>query len=154
MGNISAVMRLKKGDVFGAELAFAKAKFHKDNLLATEKTLVLFMDKHRLITMCDNRCKRHEFVIKNLMEMVADSNAKLLEKLGHMSKRTTREKLLSYLTTESNKANSNYFTLSMSKTELAEYLGVDRSAMSWELTKLREDGIIDFDKREFHIIKK
>ena len=61
-GNISILMQLRKGDVYGVESAYAGDEFYKDSLIATEKTLVLFMNKHRLITPCENRCKRHDLV--------------------------------------------------------------------------------------------
>ena len=154
LGDISILMRLKKGDVYGLELAYAGDATYKDSLIATEKTLVLFMNKHRVINPCANRCKRHDIVVKHIMQMVAENNMQLLEKVTHMSKKTIREKLLSYFYSLSEKAKSNYFEIPFNKTELASFLSVDRSAMSTELTKMREDGLIDFDKRQFHLIKK
>lgn len=152
-GNISILMQLRKGDVYGVESAYAGDEFYKDSLIATEKTLVLFMNKHRLITPCENRCKRHDLVVKNLMQMVAESNIKLLDKLSHMSKKTTRDKLLSYFTSMSEKQKSSYFEIPFNVTELASYLSVDRSAMSNELSKMKKEGIIDYDKKQYHLIK-
>jgi len=154
LGDISILMRLKKGDVYGLEMAYAGDATYKDSLIATEKTLVLFMNKHRVINPCANRCKRHDIVVKHIMQMVAENNMQLLEKVTHMSKKTIREKLLSYFYSLAEKAKSNYFEIPFNKTELASFLSVDRSAMSTELTKMREDGLIDFDKRQFHLIKK
>lgn len=153
LGNISILMQLKKGDVYGVESAYAGDEFYKDSLIATEKTLVLFMNKHRLITPCENRCKRHDLVVKNLMQMVAESNIKLLDKLSHMSKKTTRDKLLSYFTSMSEKQKSSYFEIPFNVTELASYLSVDRSAMSNELSKMKKEGLIDYDKKQYHLIK-
>lgn len=152
-GNISILMQLRKGDVYGVESAYAGDEFYKDSLIASEKTLVLFMNKHRLITPCENRCKRHDLVVKNLMQMVAESNIKLLDKLSHMSKKTTRDKLLSYFTSMSEKQKSSYFEIPFNVTELASYLSVDRSAMSNELSKMKKEGIIDYDKKQYHLIK-
>ena len=154
MGNISILNKLKKGDVYGLASAYAGDTTYKDSVIATEKTLVLFMNKHRVINPCPNRCKRHDIVIKHIMQMVAESNIQLLEKVTHMSKRTIREKLLSYLYSLSTKAGSTYFDIPFNKTELANFLCVDRSAMSTELARMKEDGLIDFEKRQFHLIKK
>ncbi len=151
LGNISIVMQLKKGDVYGVEGAYAGDDYYKDSVIATEKCLVLFMNKHRLINPCENRCKRHDLVIKNLMRLVAESNIKLLDKLTHLSKKSTREKLLSYLSSISEKTKSNYFEIPFNITELANYLSVDRSAMSNELSKMKKEGLIDYDKRQFHL---
>lgn len=154
LGDISILMRVKKGGVYGLESAYAGDLVYKDTLIATEKSLVLFMNKRRVITPCDNRCPRHEIVIKNLMQIVAESNINLLDKITHMSKKTTRDKLLSYFNSLANKTGSNYFEIPFNKTELANFLSVDRSAMSTELSKMKEEGLIDFEKRQFRIIKK
>ncbi len=154
LGDISILMRLKKGDVYGLENAYSGETVFKDTLIATEKTLVLFMNKHRVINPCENRCRRHDIVSKHLMQIVAERNAQLLEKLTHMSKRTIREKLMSYFNSLAKKAGVNYFEIPFNKTELANFLSVDRSAMSTELTKMKEDGLIDFERRQFHLIKK
>ena len=152
-GDVSILMHLKNGDLFGVESAYSNEAEHKDSLIATEKTLIMFMNKHRLITPCENRCRRHENVIRFVAESMAESNLKLMNKMAHMRKKTTREKLLSYFMSLSKSAGSNYFELPFNKTELAHYLSVDRSAMSAELSKMKEEGILDFDKRQFHLKK-
>lgn len=153
LGNISILMRLKKGDVYGLESAYAGDQYYKDSLIATEKTFVMFMNKHRAITPCSNRCKRHEIVSKHLMQILAESSINLLDKLSHMSKKTTRDKLMSYFSSMSAKSNTPYFDIPFNKTELANYLSVDRSAMSTELSKMKEEGLIDFDKKRYRLIK-
>lgn len=152
-GDISILMRLKNGELFGVESAYNNESEYKDSLIATEKTLVMFMNKHRLLNPCENRCRRHETVVKFIAESMAESNLKLMNKLAHMRKKTTREKLLSYFTSLSKATGSNYFELPFNKTELANYLSVDRSAMCSELSKMKEEGILDFDKRQFHLKK-
>ena len=154
LGNISIVMRLKKGDVYGVESAYARDDVYKDSLIATEKTLVMFMDSHRLITPCENRCKRHDLVVKNLMRMMAESNIRLLDKLTHMAKKNIRDKVLSYLYSISQKQQSTYFEIPFNVTELANYLSVDRCALSNELSKLKKEGLIDYEKKQYHLIKK
>ncbi len=154
LGDICILSKLGRGDTYGVEAAYAGEQFYKDNLIATEKSLVLFLNKHRLITPCTNRCKRHDVVVKNLMQTVAESSMKLLDKLSFMSKKSTREKLMSYFVSMSEKAESSYFEIPFNKTELANYLSVDRSAMSTELSKMRAEGIIDYDKRQYHIKQK
>lgn len=153
LGNISIIMKLNRGDVYGIESAYADDDFYKDSVIATEKSLVLFLDRHRLITPCQNRCRRHDTVVKNLMQIVAERNIELLNKLTHMSKKSIREKLMSYLYSQYQKEKSTYFEIPFNKTELASYLSVDRSAMSSELNKMKKEGIIDFDKRQYRIIK-
>ena len=153
LGDISILTRYKKGEVYGVESAYAGDLVYKESLIATEKSLVLFMNKHRLINPCSNRCKRHELVVKNLMQMVAENNYKLLDKITHMSKKTIRDKLLSYFGSICERKGSNYFEIPYNVTELANYLSVDRSALSSELSKLKKEGIIDYDKKQYHLIK-
>ena len=153
MGDISILMKLKAGDVYGLESAYAGETSYKDSLISTEKTLVMFMNKHRVLNPCENKCKRHDFVVKHLMQIVAESQMLLLDKITHMSKKTIRDKLISYFKSLAKKTGSNYFEIPFNKTELASYLSVDRSAMSSELSKMKEDGLIDFDKRQFRINK-
>lgn len=154
LGDISILMRLKAGDVYGLESAYAGESVYKDSVIATEKTLVLFMNKHRVLNPCENKCKRHDFVVKHIMQMIAERNIELLEKLTHVSKKTIREKLLSYFNSIIAKTGNDYFEIPFNKTELASYLSVDRSAMSTELGKMKEEGLIDFEKRQFRLIKK
>ena len=153
LGNITIHYELEHGGMYGVESAYANLNTYNDSLIATQKSFVLFLDKHRLITPCSNRCKRHETVVKNLMQIVAERNLQLLNKLTHISKKSIREKVISYLLSQSQKTNSTYFDIPFNKTELAEYLAVDRSAMSSELNKMKKEGLIDFDKKQYHLIK-
>ena len=154
LGNITILRKLKKGDVYGLESAYSGENAFKDTLIANEKSLVLFMNKHRVINPCENKCRRHDIVSKHLAQIIAESNLELLDKLTNISKKTIRDKLLSYFNSLMLKTGSAYFELPFNKTELANYLSVDRSAMSTELTKMKEEGIIDFEKRQFLLIKK
>lgn len=154
LGDILVMRKINRGEVYGLTSAYAQDEFYRDSVIADEKCLVLFMDKHRLITPCNNKCKKHEIVVKKLMALVAENSINMFNKLMHMSKKTIREKIISYLKELSAKYNSNYFEIPFNKTELANYLSIDRSAMSTELKKMKTEGIIDFEKREFHLIKK
>lgn len=152
-GNISLVTKLKAGDMFGIENLFAGDLVFSDYLTATDNTLVMLMNKHRLITPCQNKCKRHDIIIKNLMRMIVERNSFLVEKLKLLSKKNTREKVLTYLHKQSVISGSTYFDIPFNKTELANYLSVDRSALSTVLSKLRDEGVIDYEKKHFHILK-
>ena len=91
-------------------------------------------------------------VLKGVIRMLARHNSKLNDQFKFMNKKTIREKLMAYFTHLSQEVNSNYFTIPFNKTDLASYLAVDRSAMSTELKRMKEEKIIDYDKREFHLI--
>ncbi len=154
LGNINILTLLSAGDAYGLETAYAGQENYKDSLIATEKCLVLFMDRYRLLNQCDNRCKRHEIVIKRINQMIADNCIELQNKLTYISKKTIREKLMSYFLKVAEDFKSNYFSIPYNVTELANYLSVDRSALSNELSKMKKEGIIDYDKKQYRLIKK
>jgi len=83
--------------------------------------------------------------------VIADKNRRLVQKLGHLSLRSTREKLISYLSEQSKLHNSSEFTIPFNRQQLADYLSVDRSAMSNELCKMRDEGLVEFERSRFKL---
>jgi CRP-like cAMP-binding protein len=92
-------------------------------------------------------------VIENLLTIVAERNLLYERKCGHLSHRTTREKLLSFLSEQSAEQKSAVFTIPFNRQELADYLSVDRSAMSAELSRMQADGLLRYEKSKFHLLK-
>ena len=124
------------------------------DIFAASTCRVLFLEVSKILTVCPSACAFHNRLIRNLLTLVSRKNFQLNRKLEHMSKRTTKEKLLSYLSMESKKANASTFTIPFNRQQLADYLSVDRSAMSNELCKLRDAGILEFNKNTFTIFEK
>ena len=132
-------------------------QFHRtagNEYFAASTCRILFLEVSKILTVCPSACAFHNRLIRNLLTLVSRKNFQLNRKLEHMSKRTTREKLLSYLSMESKKANASTFTIPFNRQQLADYLSVDRSAMSNELCKLRDAGILEFNKNTFTIFEK
>ena len=113
--------------------------------------LVIPLD--RVMHSCTNTCACHHQLVENMVHIIADKNRDLIRKIEVISKRTIREKLLAYLSSQAQTQNSRYFEIPLSRTELAEYLCVDRSALTRELVKMRDDGLIDYDKNCFRILE-
>ena len=90
-------------------------------------------------------------VVQNLFFAISEKNRSLVRKLDHISRRTTREKLLAYLSEEAKKQNSADITIPFNRQQLADYLSVDRSAMSNELCKMRDDGLLEFERSRFRL---
>ena len=109
-------------------------------------------DVKRIITTCPSACRFHAMVVQNMFFAISEKNRRLVQKLGHMSKRSTREKLISYLSEEAKKQNTASFTIPFNRQQLADFLSVDRSAMSNELCKMRDDGLLEFDKNQFRLL--
>ncbi len=113
---------------------------------------ILFIDCGRLSSPCSNSCGFHKRLIQNLLGIVARKNIALTRKMDFISRRTTREKLLAYLSAEARKAGSGRFAIAFNRQELADYLSVDRSALSSELGRLRDEGVLKFRKNQFELI--
>ncbi len=151
-GNRSILGDIAAGEMFGEAYIAPHSDAMINDVVALEDSAVIFFDVMCVITTCSNACRFHSAVAKNLLFAVSERNRKLVQKLSHMSKRTTREKLLSYLSTEAKRHNSNSFSIPFNRQQLADFLSVDRSAMSNELCKLRDEGFIVFNKNNFELL--
>ncbi len=150
-GNHNILTILAPGDLFGATYVICERPMEA-NVSAMEPTKILYLDVNRVMKSCTNACPFHARLIKNLLRVSAENNMALTRKTNYLARRSTREKLLAYLSRQSQKQNSLDFTIPLNRQQLADYLAVDRSAMSNELSKLRREQIIDFDKNWFHLI--
>lgn len=150
-GNRSILARIDVGDLFGESFACVKAETIPFSVITTSESEILFIDYHRLSFPCTKACSFHRRLIQNMLSIVSMKNISLTKKIEFTSKRTTREKLMAYLSAEAQKAGSSHFSIPFNRQELADYLCVERSAMSAELSKLRDDGILSFRKNQFEL---
>lgn len=151
-GNRSLLNQIDVGEMFGeAYVAPASGGVLNDVIAVNDSTVILF-DVRRILTTCPTACRFHAMVVKNMFFAISEKNRQLVQKLGHMSKRSTREKLISYLSEEAKRSNSPNFTIPFNRQQLADFLSVDRSAMSNELCKMRDDGLIEFEKNQFKLL--
>ena len=148
-GNKNIVASVEKGQLFGEAFACADIRIIPVSVFATEDCEIMLIDYRKIITTCPHNCSFHSKLIYNMLRIVANKNIMLSQKIEFISKRTTKEKLLAYLSSEAKKAGSNSFNIPYNRQELADFLSVDRSAMSAELCKLRDNGILEFDKNNF-----
>ena len=151
-GNRSILGQIAVGEMFGEAYVAPESGALLNDVVAVENSAVIFFDVKRIITTCSSACRFHAMVVQNLFFAISEKNRKLVQKLGHMSKRSTREKLISYLSEEANRQNCSYFTIPYNRQQLADFLSVDRSAMSNELCKMRDEGLLEFDKNQFRLL--
>lgn len=151
-GNRSILGYIAVGEMFGEAYFAPESGAVLNDVVAVEDSAVIFFDVKRIITTCSSACCFHSIVVQNMFFVVSEKNRKLVQKLGHMSKRTTREKLISYLSEESKSHNSTSFTIPFNRQQLADFLSVDRSAMSNELCKMRDEGLLEFEKNRFRLL--
>ncbi|MCX7657714.1 MAG: Crp/Fnr family transcriptional regulator [Oscillospiraceae bacterium] len=144
---------LDAGEIFGEVFACAGIKKSPVTVCSILPSEILFVDYRRIITMCPSNCSFHSSLIRNMLMLIAQKNIMLNSKLDIISKKTTREKLFAYFKTQAKKTGGKIFELPFSRDELADYLCVNRSAMSRELCKLRDENFIEFEKRTIKILK-
>ena len=119
------------------------------SIVATEPTEVMFLDVGRAANVCNSSCEFHNRLVKNLMKSLAGMSLGMNRRLDQLSKRSTREKICAFLSDQARAAGSCDFVIGMNRQEMADYLGVDRSAMSTELGKMQREGILEFQKNHF-----
>lgn len=150
-GNRSIVNSLGKAQMFGEVFACAGIEKMPVSVVATQESEIMILDCKKIITTCTNSCQFHNQLIYNMMHIIAEKNLILNQKLEILSKRTTREKLMTYLLSQTKLHNSNSFTIPYDRQGLADYLSVERSAMSAEISKLRREGILECRKNYFKL---
>jgi len=148
-GNLSIVESMEADTLFGEAYIFSGAISHLVSVVAAEVSVVLEFNPHKLFETCANGCDCHNRLARNALRIVSTKIVRLTEKLGHIMRRTMREKLLSYLSLCAQRAGSNTFTIPYSRQQLADYLCVDRSALSHEMSRLKKEGLIEYRKNEF-----
>ncbi|WP_232697500.1 Crp/Fnr family transcriptional regulator [Brevibacillus daliensis] len=151
-GNGTIMTSLEAGSLFAETFAFANIRTIPVTVSAATESVILFIDFSRIVSNCSNACVFHVQLIQNMLSILAQKNIMLNQKIEHLSKRSTRDKLLSYLSEQAVLHRTSEFVIPYNRQELANYLCVDRSAMSNELCKLRDEGILSFNKNLFRLL--
>ena len=138
--------------MFGESYAAPESGALMNDVMAVEDSEVFFFNVKKIITVCSSACKFHTIVVQNLFFSLSEQNRKLVQKMSYLSKRTTREKLIAYLSDEAKYQNTGTVSLPFNRQELANFLSVERSAMSNELSKMRDEGLITFHKNHFTLL--
>ena len=152
-GKRHIINAILSGDIIGETYAAIEG-IPNVNVVADEETSLLFLDLSLLLHMCSSACPFHARLIDNLFAFLARRNIALREKLTYITQPTLRDKILSYLSSESIRQHSAYFDIPFDRQQLADFLDAERSALSNELSKLRKEGRIDFEKNHFHLLVK
>lgn len=150
-GSKNIIGNIKKTGIFAEAISLAQEE-SPVSVVSLEKTKVLFLNTQRILTSCDKCCQFHNILIFNLMNILARKNIILNEKIDHLSKKTIEEKLMAYLFSVAEKKKTSTFTIPYNRQELADYLSVNRSALSKELSRLKGLNIIDYKKNKFTIL--
>lgn len=150
-GNKTMLVRSRKNDMFGETFACGSDNLSMVTFLVSEDAEILFLPFNRVMNSCTMACQFHHRLIENMVHIIARKNRDLMRKVEVVSKRTIREKLLAYLSIQAQIHESRYFEIPLGRMELAEYLCVDRSALTRELVKMKAEGLIDYDRNCFRM---
>lgn len=151
-GNKTLLARIGKEELFGESFACCEDNLSLVTFSAPEDTRVLFIPFHRIMHTCSMACEFHHRLVENMVGIIAGKNRELMRKVEVVSRKSLREKILAYLSHQSQRAENRYFEIPLSRQELAEYLCADRTALSRELASMKNDGLIDYDKNMFRIL--
>jgi len=150
-GNRSILGSVEPSQLFLEAFACAEVPAIPVTVIANEPSEIMLIDCSHILHTCQNNCGFHQQMIFNLMKDMAVKNLMFHQKMEITSKRSTREKLMTYLMLQAKKAGSSSFDIPFDRQELADYLEVDRSGLSAEISKLRNEGILDCRKKHFEL---
>ena len=151
-GSRTIVGLARSGEVFAEAYACASDEPLLVDVVASEACEVLFLDAKRILTQCTNACEHHSRIIRNLVRTLAQKNLALSRRSLHTGPRTIRARLLSYLGEQARRAGSRSFTIPFDRQQLADYLNVERSALSNELSKMQRDGLLTCRRSSFCLL--
>ena len=151
-GNRSIIGTAGPTEVFAESFACAQVESVPVTVIANDPSQIMLIDCSHILYTCSNNCEFHKKLIFNLMKNLAVKNIGYHQKIEITSKRTTRDKLMTYLILCAKKYGKSDFEIPFDRQELADYLEVDRSGLSAEIGKLKKEGIIDNKKNRFMLI--
>ena len=148
-GNRNILAAVGAGHCFAETFACSPGAVLNVSVIAETNVQVLFLNVKRILTTCPSTCSHHSRMIRNLLSELAEKNLRLNEKITHLGQRSRRAKILSYLSAEAQRHGSAEFDIAFSRQQLADYLSVDRSGLSMELSRMQEEGLLEYRKNHF-----
>lgn len=153
-GNINTHIDYMEGDIFGLEYYINNRKLSLSEIRAVSDVTLILLDSFRLLNPCENSCFRHTQVLQNLIIQLNRQNLTLIRRVKELTKNSSKEKILYYLYNVSLEKKSDEFDIPFNRQELASYLGIERSALSKEISNLQKEQLIECHKNHFKILFK
>ena len=151
-GNRTILAQIGAGELFAEAFSCAEVAAVPVSAVSAGKSEVLLIDYGRIITTCSSACVFHTMLIRNMLRLLAQKNIMLTQKMEIITHRTTRERLMAYLSAQAQRAGASRFTIPFNRQQLADFLSVERSAMSAELSRMRADGLIRTNRSDFELL--
>ena len=152
LGDRMIVGILGEGQIFGEGIVCTKKRLSPVTVRTKTKATIALVPYEKIIMTCGERCSFHKQIIQNMLYVLGEKNYHLNQKIDYLILKGMREKLALYLLEQSYREGKASFYIGLNRNDLAEYLNVSRSAMSRELSRMKEDGLIDYYKNSFKII--
>lgn len=151
LGNTTVIANINSSNIFGESFAITKAKEYPVSAQVSTDSIILLLEYNRLITLCKKLCPFHKKLIDNLLTITAQKNIKLKNRINCITKKDIRQKVLYFLVDEIEINNKYEVEIPFNREELANYLGVNRSALSRILSELKKEDLIEFNKNMFKV---
>ncbi|PRR80466.1 Crp/Fnr family transcriptional regulator [Clostridium vincentii] len=148
-GNVLTISNFTLGDILGGNLLFSNKSFYPMTVVSKNNTVLLHIDKDLVLKLCQSNIH----FLKNFLESLSDKTLILTDKIKSLSMKTIRQCIIDFLIYESYSQNSKTIKLELTKKELAEKFGIQRSSLSRELNKMRIDGLIEYDAYSITIVE-
>ena len=152
-GSNSLLGTVPPGGVFAESYACIPGQPLLISVTAVEDTQVLFLDITRVLSPCSSTCAFHTQLVRNLLSVCAEKSFQLSQRILHTASKSIRGRLMSYFSDCVKRAGSRSFQLPFGRQQLADYLGVDRSALCAELSKIQRDGLIRYRRNEIYVLE-
>jgi len=153
-GRRSIITDLGKGDVFGEVFVCAGIRKSPVTVIALADAAALFLDYERMINTCSASCPFHAMLIRNMLKILAQKNLGLNRKIDYLTIKSLRGRIAAYLLSLASEQAWETVRVPFDRNGLADYLGADRSALSRELGRMRDEGLVAYHKNEFHILER
>ena len=149
-GHITLLAIMEQGKTFGEANSVTDDALAAD-YIADQDCQILFLNVKKLMTPCPKGCPNHRLVASNLTRLLAQRNLELSRRAFVTGPRSIRSRVMGYLSLAGHAYGTSEFSIPYNREQLARYLGVDRSALSAELSRMADDGLIEFKKNRFKL---
>lgn len=151
-GNRSIVSTIGELELFAEAFVCAGIDKMPVSVISNMQSEIMLINYRKLTTVCQTTCGFHSKMVFNMLKIMSNKNISMMQKNDVLSKRTTRQKVMQFLYNQAEKNSCKTVEISFNRQQMADYLFVDRSALSYELSKLKKEKIIDFNKNRFKIL--
>lgn len=152
LGVRNIITEFSQGDLFGEVFLSAGIERSPVTVFSETDSDILFIKYNNIVETCPSACNYHITLVKNMLKLLSKRTLLLNEKIEILGKRSIREKIICYLNAQMNKTRKEEVIINFSRQEFADFLCVDRSSLSRELSKMQKDDLIEINGKKIKVI--